>query len=229
MTTERFLSKVTVRRDAPIQALWNTLVPEDASARTNSTHRLLWTLFADAPERERDFLWREEQPGTYFVLSQREPRDVHQLFQIDGPREFAPTLVEGETVHFLLRVNATIARGGAPGVRGKPSDIVMDAIHGIPKGPERASGRAAAVEDVARRWLDARGARDGYEVTTLAVRSYDSVRLDRGRGSTPIRFGVLDLEGALRVLNPSLLVQTIVRGMGRAKSFGNGLMLIRRP
>jgi len=179
--------------------------------------------------RERDFLWREEQPGTYFVLSQRAPLDVHQLFHIDGPREFSPSLVQGENVQFLLRVNATVSRGGAPGVRGKPSDIVMDAIHGVEKGADRAAARAAALSGASKRWLDARAGRDGYEVKELLVRSYDTVRIGRGGGAAPIRFGVLDLEGVLRVENPDLLVDAIVRGVGRAKSFGNGLMLIRRP
>ncbi len=228
MSAPALLSKVTVRHDAPIQALWKTLFPADASARINSSHRLLWTLFADAPERERDFLWREQQPGTYFVLSQRAPRDLHQLFHVDGPREFAPSLVRGESLHFLLRVNATVSRGGAPGVRGKRSDVVMDAIHGV-IGADRAAARVAALDGVSRRWLDERGARDGYALQELVVRSYDTVRLDRGRDVKPVRYGVLDLEGVLRVDDPELMLPAIVRGVGRAKSFGNGLMLIRRP
>jgi CRISPR system Cascade subunit CasE len=56
--SELWLSRARLRRDAPVAALARLLVPEAASAFPAAAHHLVWSLFADGPERRRDFLWR---------------------------------------------------------------------------------------------------------------------------------------------------------------------------
>ncbi len=229
MTSTRWLSRVRIRPDAPIQALWRSIVPADRSERTTAAHRLLWVLFADDPDRERDFLWREAQPGIFYVLSKRVPQDVHGMFEIDGPREFAPSLQPGDRLRFALRVNATVSRGGSRDVRGKPADIVMDAIRGI-DGKARASARTAALVPTATQWMNARGERQGFALRpdSLSVLAYETIRLGRESRGAAATIGVLDLEGELEVRDPDPFLDAVYRGFGRAKAFGNGLMLIRR-
>ncbi len=52
-----YLSRVRLRRDVSAGALAPLLVPDDDTGAA-AGHHLLWSLFADAPDRRRDFLWR---------------------------------------------------------------------------------------------------------------------------------------------------------------------------
>jgi CRISPR system Cascade subunit CasE len=216
-----------LREDAPIRALWKTLVPVAGEERAARTHQLLWTLFADSASRTRDFLWREARPGAFMTLSERPPVDEHGLFHVETSRPFALELDAGERARFVLRVNATVARGGAPGVRGKPCDVVMDALRSSPPG-DRGAARSAVLEPAARGWLEARSIPNGFRLEKLTVVAYNVLQIPRPRGAARASLGVLDLEGTLSVVDAAALEAAVLRGFGRARSFGNGLMLLRR-
>ena len=254
MNEPLYLTRARLRRDAPAAALRALLVPSGDSARVSAAHHLVWTLFADAPDRARDFLWREAEPGLFYLLSQRVPTDGHGLFMLDEPKLFAPALTAGDRLAFALRANATVARGAGPGRRGKPCDVVMDALHSVPQS-RRASERRRVVESVGRAWLAAQGERTGFALvpphrnaasgirgddeeneddgaestesaSSVNVLGYRTLRLERG--SAAARLGVLDFEGVLEVRDPTTFVAALGRGFGRAKAFGCGLMLVRR-
>lgn len=241
MSEHGYLTRVCLRRDVPAAALREVLLPQGDGPRTASAHRLIWTLFADSPERARDFLWREGRPGEFYVLSKRVPVDCHSLFDVDQPQAFAPSLKAGNRLSFVLRVNATVARSSGPSQRGKPCDIVMDAIKES-RGESRAEARKLVLVQVAVKWLDARSTKNGFVLTVdsigeksdpmhvgpVQVRGYHVMRINRGRGVQDLSVGVLDLEGEVEVRDPNALVSAIKHGFGRAKAFGCGLMLIKR-
>lgn len=230
MTDSFFLTKATLRESSSAR---NLLALSRRNGAPASGHQLLWTLFSDSAERQRDFLWRDTGGGGFLVLSRRPPEDRHNLFDLDMPRPFSPSLSEGQRLGFLLRANATVearpggraAHGEAGWSRGKRSDVVMAAIKAIPPGPERATARAHAEKQAALAWLEAQGARHGFHVEGLSGLSYETVRIPHGKA--PIRLGVLDLEGTLTVREPDLFLPALMHGFGRAKAYGCGLMLIR--
>jgi len=228
-----WFSRAQLRRDASVAAIRDLLLPGDAAERFSAAHRLVWTLFADGPDRRRDFLWREAAPGTFYLLSARVPEDRHGLFEISSPKPFVLSLRRGDRLGFALRANATVARGGGPGRRGKPCDVVMDALHSIPPG-ERAAVRAEVVQRAGRAWLASQGERNGFRVPGPGEPGEDDVRVlayqvhHLARGTAPMRIGVLDYEGILEITDPAAFTTAIARGFGRAKAFGCGLMLIRR-
>lgn len=243
MTVPLYLTRATMKRHVPAAALRTLLLPDDAGRRAGAAHRLVWTLFADAPDRERDFLWRETDAGTFYLLSRREPDDRHGLFDLDVPKSFAPHLSVGDYLAFSLRANATVAKKAEGRARGKPADVVMAAIRDVAPGA-RAEHRVAAVGSAGRRWLEAQGARCGFALApgtidddddadddrdasvALRVTAYRTLRVDH-RGPDA-RIGVLDCEGVLEVRDPGTFVESVARGFGRAKAFGCGLMLLRR-
>jgi CRISPR system Cascade subunit CasE len=242
-----YLSRARLRHDAPLSALRDVLSGLDAT-RAAAAHRLIWLLFSDDPDRERDFLWREAEPGVFYLLSERLPAP-HELFHLDDARPFAPALAPGDRLHFVLRANATVARkreGAGMGVRGKRSDIVMDAIHALPTS-ERAGPRQQALPAVATRWLAAQGEKHGFEIAgrpaaeaweiseddegrseALDVMGYRVLRIGRPRPLEPLELGVLDLEGTLIVQDAPRFLAALAHGFGRGKAFGCGLILIRR-
>ncbi|HEY9466624.1 MAG TPA: type I-E CRISPR-associated protein Cas6/Cse3/CasE [Vicinamibacterales bacterium] len=241
MTDTMYLSRATLREDAPIAALHNVLVPKDESQRLSASHRLVWTLFGDTPDRDRDFLWREASPGTFYLLSCRTPVDQHRIFKLDEPKLFAPSFAMGDRVTFALRANATVAKKTGGATRGAPCDVVMNALHAIPK-ERRAIERARVAEEAGRAWLSRQGAGAGFRLVDVpavqggetsecapVVSAYRTLRLDRDRrgGGFDGRLGILDFEGMLEITDPSVFMPAMARGFGRAKAFGCGLMLIR--
>ena len=227
MTLSLLLSRATLRRDVPAAALRAVLQPSEEGERSITGHSLVWTLFGDTPDRRRDFLWREGDGGSYYLLSARPPEDRHALFVLETPRPYLADLEAGHQLRFLMRVNATVARGGGQGKRGKPCDIVMDALHTVPR-EERAAERQTVVGRVAREWLDRRGGKAGFVIAESGVRvlGYRMMQLSRQRGK-PIQIGVLDVEGTLEVRDVSTFWNAIAHGFGRAKAFGCGLLLAR--
>ncbi|MFB2533182.1 type I-E CRISPR-associated protein Cas6/Cse3/CasE [Paracoccus sp. p3-h83] len=218
-----YLSRLRVARDPAVAALDALLDPAHDGARMDAHHRLLWSAFAGDPTATRDFLWRAEGQGRFLVLSPRPPGHS-PLFDPPEVKPFAPDLVPGDVLEAVLRVNATRARKGVGRV-----DVVMDALHGVPRG-ERAAQRMAVAQVAAQDWLAGQGAQHGFDPLAVAVQDYSTVALPghRGKRAGQPQFGVLDLTARLRVTDPPAFVAKLAAGFGRAKAFGCGLMLIRR-
>ena len=230
MTTELYLSRARLRRDATVQALL-PLLQSGNNGSHHPGHHLVWSLFADAPDRHRDFLWREmeTEQGTFLILSARPPVDHHALFDIDAPKPFAPVLEAGDRLQFSLRANPVIRRYDPRRGRSVKHDVVMDALRSHPGGG-RAEHRLAVVREQGLAWLERQADRARFIVQPDNVRvdGYDQHRVTR-KGSAPaMLFSTLDFNGLLTVSDPDVFLATIVGGFGAAKAYGCGLMLIRR-
>jgi CRISPR system Cascade subunit CasE len=223
-----FLSRIRLRRDGSVLALARLLVPDgEAAIRHAAGHNLLWSLFADGPDRQRDFLWREERSGQFLVLSSREPTDRHGLFTIES-KPFEPRLAAGDRLRFSLRANPVVSRSSASGIRGARHDVIMDALRHVPR-EDRAAQRLSITLKAGRAWLTKQGERFGFVLDPdVAVDGYESVRLPRPGGARPVIFGMADFDGVLTVSDPGAFLARIPVGFGRARAFGCGLMLIRR-
>lgn len=223
--TGHVLIRARLRRDTPLRAIAPLLVPDDPQARASASHRLIWSLLGDGPDRRRDFLWREEADGRFLILSAREPPVGHPLFEVES-KPFAPALSAGDRLRFVLRANATLARS-RPGRRGHPTGVATAAIKALSP-HERAAQRHAAIAEAGRVWLARVGARTGFTPEPgCAVDGDDHRRITRPRAHA-IEIDVLDFEGALRVDDPSTFLAALCAGFGRSRAFGCGLMLIRR-
>lgn len=225
-----FLSRLTLNRSAGNAALAPLLDPANQAQALDAHHRLLWSVFADGPDRRRDFLWRADSDGRFFVLSQRPPAPT-DLFMAPEVKEFAPTLAPGDALGFVLRVNATKDISDPAGGRAKSIrvDLVMDLLRDVPKG-QRAEARMGLADQAAADWMGRQGAAHGFAITALQVEDYRAIPLLRGvvpRGQRAT-LGILDLSGKLTVTDPALFTARLAQGFGRARAFGCGLMLIRR-
>lgn len=224
-----YLSRLRLSRTPAAKALDRLINPDDPGQRQDAHHRLLWAAFADSDDRRRDFLWREEGPGTFLTLSARPPV-AGDLFEKPDVRDFAPALSPGDRLSFALHANATRDRKGTGRV-----DVVMDALHGVPQA-ERAARRMQIAQDEGGAWLARQGERAGFRLLkrgenwSVDVNDYSVMALPHHRGARKgqPQFGILDMTGMLEVTDPKAFLARVATGFGRARAFGCGLMLIRR-
>lgn len=218
-----YLSRIRLSRSPAVQALSPLLASQDHALHRSADHNLLWSVFADGPERKRDFLWRAEADGSYLTLSARPPQPL-DLFEPHDIKPFTPVLTQGDQLSFVLRANATRMKRG-----GKRVDVVMDALQTVPTA-SRVSERMDLAQREGAAWLERQGKAAGFRPVFVNVEDYSTETLSdpRGRRAGALRFGILDMTGQIEVTDPAAFVAQLEQGFGRAKAFGCGLMLIRR-
>jgi CRISPR system Cascade subunit CasE len=226
--SELFLSRISLRTDPSVATLAPILLHSGGRHRSEASRRLMWTLFADHPDRTRDFLWREDEARRFYVLSSRPPLDRHALFTVET-KAFEPALSSGDRLMFSLRANATVSRPRGDKRAGKRDDVVMAALSLVPQS-ERAGARQEIIRREGLAWLRRQGNAAGFsfDERDVAVDGYEPLTI-RDSGSSALRLSVIEYDGLLTVSEPQAFLAKLAGGFGRGKAFGLGLMLVRRP
>lgn len=214
-------------------------------------HQWLWRFLAAEPGTARDFLFRRRDgessmPG-FYVVSARKPQSFSAAWQVQS-RDYDPQLQEGQRLSFELRANPVVTHT----VNGKSrrDDVVMQekkrllAERGLSRWadwPDMDESKPALYELVQARcldWLERRAEQAGFRVPsrelhdehgvriakTVRVNGYAQHRAER----KDIRFSTVDFTGEVEISNATAFRKTLLEGIGHAKSFGCGLLLVRR-
>jgi CRISPR system Cascade subunit CasE len=185
-------------------------------------HRLVWSLFADDPDAKRDFLYREAEPGRFLILSERAPDDPQGLWSLET-KTYAPALTVGLRLGFGLRANPVQSVKTPGRERGVRVDAVMHAKTraGHPFGPEE-------VEAAALAWLFSRETRLGvtFDRNRCSAGGYRQLQIGRA-AARPIRHSIIDYAGVLTVVDPKALANAMTFGVGKARAYGCGLLMLR--
>lgn len=192
-----------------------------------SLHQAIWSLFGDRPDRERDFLYHVKEstgPPVVYALSAREPTNSAGLWRVQAV-DFAPKLHEGMRLGFLLRANPVRTR------EGKRHDVIMEEKHRL-KATPRAEWpiEAELVQEAGATWLAARSEKAGFRVHAVRADGYRQHDFSKHADGRRVRFSTVDFSGLLEVLDPTCFFrEALCRGIGHAKGFGCGMILVRRP
>lgn len=206
-------------------------------------HQWLWQFLPKDAGAKRDFLFRRRDgennaPG-FYLLSAREPVSISSAWQVQA-KPFYPQLIQGQQFAFDLRVNPVVTHS----VDGKSrrDDVVMHRKKQLlaGRGLKRWSDWDNAdtekpllyelVQESCAHWLERRSETCGFRLIEsndekkLRVDGYIQRRADK----KDIRFSTVDFSGVLQVINPELFEQALFNGIGKAKAFGCGLILLRR-
>ncbi len=219
-----YLSRLTLNNAASACALRPLLNPDNPSLAADVHHRLIWSVMSDSHARKRDFLWRHDGKGRFMVLSARPPK-ASDLFLPPETKAFEPDLQRGDRLVFLLCANATRSKKTGR-ARGQRSDVVMDLLHGLAR-EDRAGARQGLAEKAGIAWMEVQGQTRGFRPVRTQVEGYTVLDLAR-RNNRRASLGILDLKGEIEITDPATFLPALVQGFGRAKAWGNGLMLIRR-
>lgn len=199
-------------------------------------HQWLWRFLPAPPGTVRRFLFRRRDGDglpRFYVVSDREPVASTTHWQVRS-KPYAPELHAGDRLAFDLRANPVFSTRDAAGKAAR-HDVVMHEKTRLLK--ERGLARWAdwtdpdrpALQDLVQRcagaWLHKRSEGLGVQVDgeTLRVDGYEQHRGKAGG----LRFSSVDFSGHLLVRDPAALQRALFAGVGHAKAFGCGLLLIR--
>ena len=227
-----------------IQLRFNNLRPEMLkkwdSARPYASHQWLWQLF---PEQEtRQFLFREEPHGGFFMLSAIPPLTQHSLFLIET-KPFNPQLINGLELDFQLRANPVITRNG------KRSDVMMNAKYQAKENDVAQERWWELQQQAAQTWLEKQGQQHGFRLLEPepddfaqwtgaeysemqahcgCVQAYQQHRFVRNDQEKPIAFSSVDFSATLCITDASLFEQALFSGLGKSKALGCGMLMVKR-
>lgn len=204
------------------------------AADAYEAHSLVWDLFSDGPDRERDFLYRQESHEglpAFFTLSERRPADRNGTWIVES-KEYAPQLRTGQRLRFMLRANPTRAAWDPKTERHHRHDVVMAVKRRLKEAePDRARWPAEAelVQEAGLAWLAQRAERCGFTFTPGQVLAdgYRQQVFKKHQVARPIQISTIDYTGTLTVTDPEVFLGALQAGIGPAKGFGCGLLLVR--
>jgi CRISPR system Cascade subunit CasE len=179
-------------------------------------HKKLWECFPDEPNAKRDFLTRIDQIEGKFrlwILARRQPICPQWCFHDDfAVKEIAASFLSHPLYAFDLRANPTKC-------------LVQRDVNGVRK---RNGKRIPLVKpDDLRAWLERKGEAGGFSLPSgkpleigSMVENYFSKKGHSGY------HGGVQFRGTLVIDDPVRFAETYHSGIGSAKGFGFGLLLL---
>ena len=198
-----YLTRVTLTdRDAAQKRLWDTY----------AWHRALWSAFATAPEKARDFLTRidhDREGFRAYILSQDEP--TQQPWGNWQSRPLAPSFLGHDRYQFDLRANPIVSRvvRKADGNRRKSNQRIPLIGH-----------------DALADWIHRKGESSGFKVENCSFGGPQRDRFWHPRRRTSVTISLVDFTGILVVQDRKTFNDAYMSGVGPAKGFGCGLLLL---
>jgi len=222
-----YLSKVRLQHSEQARGLLLQLGNNGAYA----AHQLLWQLFTH--DKKRQFLFREDRAldgmPEFLVLSEHKPLDLPQIFLMQT-KIYKPIINTGDRFAYKLRVNPTISIKSEDGC-SKRHDVLM---HAKKKAQQEEITDKNIIQQLmfssAQNWFaDTRRLENmGVKLDMLPDIECYSQHQIRKRKKQYIKFSSVDFQGVLSVQKPDKFLTCLINGIGRSKSMGCGLMLIRR-
>jgi CRISPR system Cascade subunit CasE len=211
-------------------------------------HQIVWQAFPN--QRERPFLYHFQEHADYFGLLVQStlPPDWSHLSEVDiRVKVFDPRRVEvGDQYDFSLRANPTVQREGY--ADGKRRRVAVSANPDLRRRRAANRGLDVSVETFDRegtllKWLARKGEQSGFALVGAFDDTQDtkchagptiSYRFHRSRAGhrsssrfQPMTIHGCEFTGRLKVTDAETFATARCRGIGRARAFGFGLLMVR--
>lgn len=197
-------------------------------------HKKIWELVSRNENQKRNFLYRVEYDAYQnikhiYLLAPHQIASRNNLKIAVSPR-YQPQIETGECLYFKLRANPIIKR--KENGKAKEYGLVMDAKHQFKKNGQNYLDQFSMdelISDVGIKWLGRKGEQHGFSVKQVDVKiDNDSEYSVSPPGKQAFTLRTLDFEGKLKIVNADRFKKSLFNGIGSAKAFGCGLMLVKR-
>lgn len=197
-------------------------------------HKKIWELVSRNENQKRDFLYRVEydayQNIKHIYLLAPNQISSQQNIKIAVSPRYQPQLETGEFLFFKLRANPIIKR--KENGKAKEYSLIMDAKHQFKKNGQNYQEQFSLdelIHDVGMKWLIRKGEQHGFAVKQFEVRiDNDQEYSVKPPGKKVFTLRTLDFEGKLKIVDADRFKRALFQGIGSAKSFGCGMMMIKR-
>lgn len=167
-------------------------------------HRILSGWYE--PEARPRLLFRQLLPHPRVLLLSRASPDLEAdveegLLTGAQSKPFAPKVSQGLRLRFQLRANPTKKESG----KRRGLECPVEQCH----------------------WLERKGLQHGFGVLSAEVVRSDVAKTERPDGRVMVHLSA-DFRGGLEVTEPALFGECLTHGVGSAKAFGFGLMMVSR-
>jgi len=230
-----YFSKVQLKANVSPTELFYSTLPKRGGEQTYKAHQQIWKLMEGV--EKRDFLYRLHQDGPagmFYLVSMRQPVDKQGYWHV-ATKPYQPDLTPGTRLSFVLRANPVVTRH-IPDPSGPSShrrhDVVMNAKKklteaGTPR--EQWPPSHVMVHEQGMNWLAKRGQKHGFALdeNLMRVDGYQKQKFWRPKGNGDVFITTLDFTGVLTVTDKEAFTQALFQGIGPAKGFGCGMLLVK--
>jgi len=223
-----FFSRLSLKEDAAKSlTFWQSL------GTNYAVHQSIWKVFDRDAAAQRDFIYRIETVKgmpTIYTISARQPAQSDEIWSIQS-KPYSPKLQKDQQLRFTARINPVVSKRDADGKQHR-HDVVMEAKTLLKREGKdyRETGRLYdLIRQEGARWMKNRSGIYGFVVAepSLFIDGYQQHRFTKEKGKHDISISTLDYSGILTVTDPDIMLNTLFTGIGHAKGFGCGLVMVR--
>lgn len=221
-----YFSKITLRKNSGSLDKIKSYTNENGY----TYHQLIWNLFSENnPDKKRDYIYRSDFDNmwpNFIAISKTYPIDQDGLWEINT-KSYQPVIKNGENLYFILRVNPRVFCGNGI-YKNKYIDIIQQAFYNF-RNTKRKS-KSEIIQSVGIDWISQRNKRNGFTINekNTIVDKFEKHIVNKLKQKDYISFSAIDFRGQLKVNDSEKFIHTLHNGIGAAKAFGCGLLLIRR-
>lgn len=216
----------------------------ESSRSAYESHQWIWTFFPAERGHPRDFIFRRQMVGQlprFYVVSQRPPAASTAAstaaWRVDT-KPYDPKLERGQRLSFNLCANPVVTKKREGRDTSSRHDVVMQAKKDWLANNTQLLDQAAplalvssgqpkmadVVQSACSDWINARAALHGFELGDFRVDAYEKHNAERRN----IRFSTVEFSGNLVVTDEQLFRKALLTGIGHAKAFGCGMLLVKK-
>lgn len=181
-------------------------------------HKELWKLFPDDPDANRDFLFHlshvEYNFAEILMQSFRQPRHSHPSARILACKEYSLFLQNEQRLRFILVANPIKTINDESGRKNAKGEIKKCRV-------------PLLKEEDQRDWI-VRKLQNAAVLETLVIDPASPLKFRKNKEERVGKIQSVSFQGVLKVREPEIMHSLLLNGIGPAKAFGCGLMLIRR-
>jgi CRISPR system Cascade subunit CasE len=163
----------------------------------------------------------------FYCVSERVPNDRHGVWDVET-KPYLPVVKKDQRLAFILRANPIRTKRDEKDKQHR-HDVVMEAKTLLKQKQDELPRESELVQQAGYIWLTSKGEANGFSISDGEVRAdgYSQYRFTKPKGMHSVSLSTIEFNGILNVTDPDLFIKTLYNGLGPAKAFGCGLMMVR--